>query len=78
MATRDSILASYGMKFEESPIADVSPEKEALVVSSSEEAETNASGSGRSKVVFFDQQLLCMKRVFAWWHSGVGKHEKRA
>ena len=63
MATRDSILASYGMKFEESPIADVSPEKEALVVSSSEEAETNPSGSGRSKVVFFDQQLLCMKRV---------------
>ena len=63
MDTRESILASYGMKFEDSPIAAVSPEKEALVVSSSEEAETPASGSGGSKVVFFDQQLLCMKRV---------------
>ena len=72
MATRDSILARYGMKFEESPIADVSPEKEALVLSSSEEAETNASGSGRSKVVFFDQAAFvhetrfCLVAQWSW------------
>ena len=50
-----------------SPIAAVSPsQKETLVVGSREEAscaETPALGSGGSLVVYFDQQLLCMKRV---------------
>lgn len=60
LGTRESILASYGLNVEKSP------EKETLVVSSSEEgscAETPASGSAGSLVAFFDQQLLCMKRV---------------
>ena len=60
MGTRENILASYGLNVEKSP------EKETLVVSSSEEgscAETPVSGSGGSLVAFFDQQLLCMKRV---------------
>ena len=71
MGTRENILASYGLNVEKSP------EKETLVVSSSEEgscAETPVSGSGGS---FFRPAAFVHEARFTWWHCGVGLHERR-